>query len=73
MLHIGAHKLEVDFILNIGHHDECCDDAIALAGCESRRDLAIPHEMCARENGAGSVRGQGEKNGLVVVGERRAL
>lgn len=73
MLHVGAHKLEVDFIFDIRHHNERRDDAIALAGGESRGNLAIPHVVTAGEERADSVRSQGEKDSFIVVDKWRAL
>jgi len=72
MLHVHADEFEVDFVLDVRHHDKGCDHTGALAGGQCRRNLAVPNVTCAGEKRADRVRGHGEKDGLIIVGQRVA-
>lgn len=57
-----ADELEIDFVLDVGHHDESCDDTLALAGGHGGTDLAVPHVEGRGQQGADSAFGHGQSN-----------
>lgn len=67
---VHADKLEINLILDVGHHDEGGDDTGALAGGHGCRHPAVPDLVGARDERAHSVRRHCQQDRFAAVLDR---
>jgi len=67
---VGTDKLKIDFVFDVGHHDEGSNDTLALAGRQSGADLAVPYVKGRGQQCANGAFGHGKSNttGAVLDG-----
>lgn len=65
-LSVDTDELEIDFITNIGHHDERGNDTSTLTGSHARTNLAIPNVMSGRQQSADGVLSHSQEKSIIV-------
>lgn len=73
IVYVVADELEIDFVLDVGHHDEGGNDTLALAGGHGGANLAVPYVEGRGQQRADSALGHGQGNTTGRVCDRVAL
>jgi hypothetical protein len=73
VLNVVTNKLEIDFILDIGHHNEGTDDTLATAGRHGGRNTSVPDVPRAGHESTRRVRSHRQQESLIVVDDGASL